>query len=448
MGLQYWTAKLTDGSETRGTLLKTILTAAHSFKGDQTYGWVADLLDNELALSYRYAIVEGISLNLPADAYANGAKISAAITPTNVDLAHQMIDELIGAPRDFFVTVDKAFSNEQSLYNLFDPSLANLGGGPVPIGAFELDNDGKAELLFPMQKAIISNAGEVSTTPCKSRLVIYSLDKSEHFVDVTANFIDGSFDLGGCARKVKAIDINGDGKIDFFCAINQEEGRTADAPSVMTAQLAGLISQPDGRYKIQKFGPSNWYHNVGVARSIDGASFVTDAGFTFGTNSNFVYQTSGKSELHETLPWMSANAFQFISINTSQGDDFLVMTGTYPALFSVEAYQIQADGKWSLVSTNPAPYTILGREKFKHQIQDSTASDIIVGRTNDQILIDGGTGYALTESCSIRINPSAKPSVLMKMEMLISRGFKVSSKVWEVHMTGSMVFSKGVKTIR
>ena len=102
---------------------------------------------------YRYAIVEGISLNLPADAYANGAKISAAITPTNVDLAHQMIDEAHRRTANFFVTVDKPSVTSKAYITCSTQVLANLGGGPVPIGAFELDNDGKAELLFPMQKS-------------------------------------------------------------------------------------------------------------------------------------------------------------------------------------------------------------------------------------------------------------------------------------------------------
>ena len=41
-GLAYWNAKLVDGSATRGSLVSTILDAAHTYKGDATYGYVAN----------------------------------------------------------------------------------------------------------------------------------------------------------------------------------------------------------------------------------------------------------------------------------------------------------------------------------------------------------------------------------------------------------------------
>jgi len=46
-GLDYWTKALASGAQTRGTLVRAILAAAHSYKTDPTYSYVADLLDNK-----------------------------------------------------------------------------------------------------------------------------------------------------------------------------------------------------------------------------------------------------------------------------------------------------------------------------------------------------------------------------------------------------------------
>ena len=43
----YWTTQLDSGKESKGSMVNTILSSAHGFKGDATWGWVADLLDNK-----------------------------------------------------------------------------------------------------------------------------------------------------------------------------------------------------------------------------------------------------------------------------------------------------------------------------------------------------------------------------------------------------------------
>ena len=49
-GLKYWAAELASGHATRGSLVTSILNSAHSFKGDAQWGFVADLLDNKMAV--------------------------------------------------------------------------------------------------------------------------------------------------------------------------------------------------------------------------------------------------------------------------------------------------------------------------------------------------------------------------------------------------------------
>ncbi|MBK8320983.1 MAG: DUF4214 domain-containing protein [Betaproteobacteria bacterium] len=54
--VNYWVSQLVTGADTRGSLINTMLGAAHSFKGDATWGWVPDLLDNKIVVAKTFAI--------------------------------------------------------------------------------------------------------------------------------------------------------------------------------------------------------------------------------------------------------------------------------------------------------------------------------------------------------------------------------------------------------
>ena len=88
-GLTYWNAKLADGSSTRSSLANDILDSAHTFKGNATWGWVADLLDNKIAVANTIAVDWGLTYN--TDAYARSVAIAAAITPTNTAVALALV---------------------------------------------------------------------------------------------------------------------------------------------------------------------------------------------------------------------------------------------------------------------------------------------------------------------------------------------------------------------
>lgn len=90
-GLAYWNAKLIDGSATRGSLVSTILDSAHTFKGNKDYGYVADLLDNKIAVAQTFAIDWGLNYNTASDSITQGMAIAAAITPTSTAAAISLI---------------------------------------------------------------------------------------------------------------------------------------------------------------------------------------------------------------------------------------------------------------------------------------------------------------------------------------------------------------------
>lgn len=90
-GLAYWEEQLVNRTESRGSLVSTILDSAHSFKGRSDFGWVADLLDNKIAVAKVFAIDFGMNFNNPEDSIRNGMAIAAAVTPTDVSAALTLI---------------------------------------------------------------------------------------------------------------------------------------------------------------------------------------------------------------------------------------------------------------------------------------------------------------------------------------------------------------------
>lgn len=90
-GLDYWVNALNTKTETRGTLIKTMLASAHSLKTDTEYGWVHNLLVNKVKVGTYLAIENGISFNSASDSIRNGMSIAAAVTPDSVSKAMSLI---------------------------------------------------------------------------------------------------------------------------------------------------------------------------------------------------------------------------------------------------------------------------------------------------------------------------------------------------------------------
>jgi Ca2+-binding RTX toxin-like protein len=90
-GLEYWNAELVSGKANRGTLVSTILDAAHGFKGDATWGWVANLLDNKIEVAKTFAIDLGLGYASSDEAIRQGMSIAAAVTPTDIQVALSLI---------------------------------------------------------------------------------------------------------------------------------------------------------------------------------------------------------------------------------------------------------------------------------------------------------------------------------------------------------------------
>ena len=89
--VQYWANELSAGNATKGALVTTMLWAAHTFKGNPTWGWVADLLDNKISVADHFAVQQGLNYNTPADSISYGMEIAAAVTPNSTAAAISLI---------------------------------------------------------------------------------------------------------------------------------------------------------------------------------------------------------------------------------------------------------------------------------------------------------------------------------------------------------------------
>ncbi len=95
-GMDYWTGALakpagTPGAETRGTLINSIINAAHGFKGDAKYGWVADLLDNKVAVGNYFSVQQGLNYNTPEQSILLGVNIAKAVKSNDILTAKSLI---------------------------------------------------------------------------------------------------------------------------------------------------------------------------------------------------------------------------------------------------------------------------------------------------------------------------------------------------------------------
>lgn len=86
-GAAYWANELATGRATRGTLIQAILSSAHTFKGNSTWGWVADLLDNKAKLGAFFAISQGLNYKTPTESITKTMELVNAITPSSLQVA-------------------------------------------------------------------------------------------------------------------------------------------------------------------------------------------------------------------------------------------------------------------------------------------------------------------------------------------------------------------------
>ncbi|RZI43824.1 DUF4214 domain-containing protein [Herbaspirillum sp. HC18] len=94
--VQYWVGELASGRANKGSLVRTMLASAHSFQGNATWGWVANLLNNKYLAAHYFAITQKLNYNTPEETISNTMAIASAVTPTDISNAISLVQPVDG----------------------------------------------------------------------------------------------------------------------------------------------------------------------------------------------------------------------------------------------------------------------------------------------------------------------------------------------------------------
>ena len=76
--VNYWVKELESG-KTKSFLVLTMLNSAHTFKGDATWGWVPQLLDNKVDVGLLFSVQQGLNFKTPEESITRGSAIASLI---------------------------------------------------------------------------------------------------------------------------------------------------------------------------------------------------------------------------------------------------------------------------------------------------------------------------------------------------------------------------------
>ncbi|MBC3810088.1 DUF4214 domain-containing protein [Undibacterium aquatile] len=300
-GLDYWTKSLASGAATRGTLINTILGSAHGFKGDKTYGWVADLLDNKVKLANLFTIQQGINYITDEDSISKTMALVAAIKPDNTANAVNLIGRVDWMFREVLNPTFKGTPIPLQATSYLNAKNLNIPAQNVPTirstnDNFERITGGLAYGDFfqtgEISMVAFSNLGHyynatIGTVPEQGKIYFFKNENGQ-WVDRTTDLLK---DNAGCIspRKLLVADFNNDGIPDVYSACHGSE--QGDPKTWPGENQRVLLSQPDGTYKNIRLDLSCYCHGAAAA-DIDNngtIDIVTSDGLLGGRDRKYAY---------------------------------------------------------------------------------------------------------------------------------------------------------------
>ena len=305
-GLSYWNTSLANGSQTRGTLVRTILAAAHAYKGDPTYGAVADLLDNKFAVANYFAVRQGLSYALASDAITKGMAIAAAVTSTSTQAARALIasadsslDLSVRANVNSNSSYTTAKSNARAMLINWQ-RVAGFGNMWTARAMADLDGDGIAD-------AVVAPGIPLEVNASLPMLMFKGSGSGSSFnLAASGNSIAGTAPRLNHARKLLLADFNGDGVKDIFvCAHGYD---STPFPGTTNA----LLLSGGGRWTESRQAWSTFvgFHHGCASGDIDGDGdediIVTNGGGSPGVISYFLIN-DGQGNFTQTRAGLPAS---------------------------------------------------------------------------------------------------------------------------------------------
>jgi hypothetical protein len=149
--VNYWAGQLDSGKMSRGGLVISMLTSAHTYEGDADYGWVPQLLNNKITVANYFCLQQGLNYLSGEDSIIKGMAIAKAVTITDTSAAIKMIgvndanfNLVNSAPDKVSIVKLKSVPNNTAIqlgfWEVFakqDVTLASMGKRPTSRVGFD-----------------------------------------------------------------------------------------------------------------------------------------------------------------------------------------------------------------------------------------------------------------------------------------------------------------------
>lgn len=222
-------------------------------------------------------------------------------------------------------------------------------------------------------------------------------------------------ELTGASRNSKVADFNKDGYPDIVYAMNHEDGRPLNDQrgTNQSAQTSVLMSAPNGQYRIDKFGPSDWYHGLSLAKNTEGGYDAVLQGFG-STPKGFRYSSNQWRDISD-YPQVSGLGYVFIDSQT--GPSSQMVTSGLNSAAQLQSFN-KINGNWTAASNISYPTKTI--PFLTWQGTEINATTISVG--NDDIVAAG-----FVDMCSMNLKPNGNPYVLATLTgNLLKGGYNTS----------------------
>ena len=324
---------------------------------------------------------------------ANGHAPGARVSPVRDDATTHRTG--LAASTAYFEEVVDGIPDMKPVYDLHptQPAYVNL----LPI---DLTADGLDDLLVHIHW--LDFGGPASSEPCFNRLILFVQQPNGKFADETATRIVNTPDLQGCSGDRTVADFNEDGRPDVIFALSQENGRYNADYTTMQALNAALVSQPDGRYAVERFGVPAWHASASLAWDADGKPLAMFASYMTGPEA-YRRLPGGWMSVDPGMPLMRGDLNLYHRPDGSAGPSTrLLRSPSYPNNFDINGAARDAQGVW---------HEFADKRIFEHpgtvQLQSwaGTVGSTPVARIRNEYAATGG----YLRACSWRPVPGAPP---------------------------------------
>lgn len=281
----------------------------------------------------------------------------------------------------------------------------------INANTIDINRDGKDDLIVHFFSNSNYGKSGLGNIQCTNYIKIFIRQNTGSFVDQTDTYIPGSKDLGGCSRKSKVADFNGDGRLDITFAINQEDGRISTDVTDSNAQLAVLVSN-GSIYEVKKFNNPNWYHSVGFGYDSNNKAFIAGNGYVGSVDSSGGFSASHDNTISassQNIPWISPGTFEFFNASgTNAESTFLLEDGQYPKVGVIQGYAKDSRNNWTALA-DYNPVQVVGYEDtigYNGQSQGQQPVSSIGGR----FIAFGG----FVETCKFKMTPTSPTTIIFK----------------------------------